>query len=169
MHLSPIFLVQPRTLKRGKVFCGNFKKTSTSFLYLLRKEVWTCHFFSLMKFKELLTDPATPISMTIPVWAVGNNDRATTEVVGVDSSDRAITKVVGVDINGRAITKVVGVGNSGQITTKSVAIPTRNRLLRLGIDWLIVMNDPSVIDIDATLAMNSGIADVAVGGNMPSQ
>lgn len=57
------------------------------------------------------------------------------------------------------------VGNIGITMTEDTAIPIRSQLLLSGIGWLIAISDPSVIDTDATVAMNNGLADVAVGGN----
>lgn len=88
------------------------------------------------------------------IVAVVDNNGQATEVAVADSSGRAI-EVVAADNNGRAM-------------TEDVATPTHNRLLHSGIDWLIAMSGQTSIGIAATLAVNSEIADVAVGGNTPS-
>lgn len=110
-------------------------KASTSFLYILGKEVWTCHFFSKMN----PNDPATIVAVA------DNNGLATIEAVVVDGS--------------RATTEVVVVDSSVLAMIETIAIPTINQALRSGTDWLMIT------DHDATLAKNNGLVDVAVGGN----
>lgn len=102
------------------------------------------------------------------IVAVVDNNGQATEVAVADSDGIAMTEdIVVADSSGRAI-EVVAADNNGRAMTEDVATPTHNRLLHSGIDWLIAMSGQTSIGIAATLAVNSEIADVAVGGNTPS-